>query len=357
MSKILYAASNMQHINNFHIPYIERLRAEGHTVKVMASGSEADFDIPFVKKMLSPKNFFVRRKIKRVLRDEKFDAVILNTTLAAFHIRLAMPKKHRPRVLNFVHGYLFYEKQGGLKKKLLLFCEKLLAKKTDMIAVMNKEDMRIATENKLCLGEIIMTRGMGARVAEERHSPEKVRQYLDARDEYLMCFVGELSERKNQRFLICALPEIKIAEPKAALLFVGTGSEEMRLRALADRLGVSDSVHFAGQKSNPCDFIRASNLYVSASEIEGMPFNIIEALGCGLPILASDIKGHADLIENESEGVLYERASVADFAEKAKLIISGKLNTDKTAQREKYEKYSFDSVFEETYSVLKDFIK
>lgn len=357
MSKILYAASSMQHINNFHIPYIERLRAEGHTVKVMASGEGADFNVPFVKKMLSVKNLFARRKIRKILAEERFDAVILNTTLAAFHIRLAMPKKHRPRVLNFVHGYLFYENQGGLKKKLLLFCEKLLAKKTDMIAVMNKEDIRIATENKLCLGEIKMTRGMGATVIEEKHSRDKVRQYLDARDEYLMCFVGELSERKNQRFLICALPEIKIYKPEAALLFVGVGSEEMRLRALADKLGVSESVHFAGQKTNPLDFIRASDLYVSASEIEGMPFNIIEALGCGLPILASDIKGHVDLIENENEGVLYERASVADFVEKAKLLIDGKVNIDKTAQMQKYEKYSFNSVFEETYSVLKDFAK
>lgn len=357
MSKILYAASNMQHINNFHIPYIEKLKAEGNTVKVMASGDGADFDIPFVKKMLSAKNFFVRRKIKKILKEEKFDAVILNTTLAAFHIRLAMPKKNRPRVLNFVHGYLFSENQRGLKKKIFLFCEKLLAGKTDVIAVMNAEDKQIATESRLTSGEIIMTRGMGARVFGEKHSADMVRQYLGARDEYLMCFVGELSERKNQRFLICALPEIKIAEPKAALLFVGAGAEEVRLRALADKLGVSDSVHFAGQKSNPCDFIRASDLYVSASEIEGMPFNIIEALGCGLPILASDIKGHRDLIESENDGILYERGSVSDFVEKAKLIISGSLDFDKAAQMQKYEKYSFDTVFEETYSVLRDFVR
>ncbi len=357
MSKILYAASNMQHINNFHIPYIERLREEGNTVKVMASGEGADFDVPFVKKMLSPKNFFVRRKIKRILSEEKFDAVILNTTLAAFHIRLAMPKKHRPRVMNFVHGYLFSEKQKGLKKKILLFCEKLLAKKTDTIAVMNEEDMKIAEENKLCLGKTEMTRGMGAAAHTERYPREKVRRYLDAEEEYLMCFVGELSERKNQRFLICALPEIKIAEPKAALLLVGSGAEEMPLRELADKLGVSESVHFTGQTSNPCDYIRASDLYVSASEIEGMPFNIIEALGCGLPILISDIKGHSDLIESESEGILYERGNISDFSEKAKQIIGGNVTIDKTAQREKYEKYSFDSVFEETYSVLKDFVK
>ena len=50
MSKILYAASNMTHINNFHLGYIEALRGSGHTVSVMARGEGADYDIPFEKK-------------------------------------------------------------------------------------------------------------------------------------------------------------------------------------------------------------------------------------------------------------------------------------------------------------------
>ena len=96
MSKILYTASTMSHINNFHIDYIEALRKEGHTVLVMARGEGADFDIPFEKKIFSRKNTECRRNIRKILIREKFDAIILNTTLAAFHIRLACPKKNRP---------------------------------------------------------------------------------------------------------------------------------------------------------------------------------------------------------------------------------------------------------------------
>ena len=357
MSKILYVASNMQHINNFHIPYINRLREEGNTVKVLASGEGADYNVPFVKKMLSLRNLFSQRKIRKIVKQEKFDAIILNTTLAAFHVRMALPKKNRPKVLNIVHGYLFHEDQKGLKKKIFLFCEKIFAGKTDAIAVMNAEDARIAADNKLTSGEIIMTLGMGVTVPERKSSLESIRKYTNTEDKYLIGFVGELSSRKNQRFLICALPDIKIAEPRAELMLVGLGSEEQKLRALADKLGISDSVHFVGYKNNPCDFMRACDLYVSASDIEGMPFNIIEAMGCEVPILASDVKGHADIIEDGTEGYLYERDNMADFVAKVKAFAKGDVTVEPDSQQAVYKKYSFENVFDKTYSVMRDFVK
>ena len=60
--KILYAASNMTHINNFHLDYIKALREEGYDVTVMARGEGADIDMPFEKKLFSPKNTACRRR-------------------------------------------------------------------------------------------------------------------------------------------------------------------------------------------------------------------------------------------------------------------------------------------------------
>lgn len=356
MSKILYVASNMRHINNFHLPYIEKLRSEGHTVKIMATGEGADFNVRFVKKLVSIKNLLIRRKIRRIIKKEKFDFIILNTTLAAFCVRLALPKVNRPKVMNIAHGYLFEENQKGLRAKFLRYCEKHVREKTDVIVVMNEEDRRIATDNALCLGQVIMTRGMGARIGDQLVSVENIRQYTDTVDNYMLCFVGELSDRKNQRFLICSLPEIKIAIPKVKLVLLGEGESEHALRALAENIGVADSVCFVGQKSNPCDFMRACDLYVSASTIEGMPFNIIEALGAGAPILASDIKGHVDLIEDSEEGYLYERGNMADFAAKVKAFYMSDVNVNTDRQAEQYAKYSFDEVFPETYAVMRDFV-
>ena len=64
MSKILYAASNMSHINNFHLPYIDVLKKDGNEVLVMARGEGADFDIPFEKKIFSRANSRCRKMIR-----------------------------------------------------------------------------------------------------------------------------------------------------------------------------------------------------------------------------------------------------------------------------------------------------
>ncbi|MBR2025469.1 MAG: glycosyl transferase family 1, partial [Clostridia bacterium] len=88
--KILIAASNMTHINNFHVSYIEKFKQEGHEVYTLAKGEEADFNIPFEKNVLSFGNLFLIPKIKKILKEEKFDVVYTHTTLGAFFVRLAL---------------------------------------------------------------------------------------------------------------------------------------------------------------------------------------------------------------------------------------------------------------------------
>ncbi len=345
----------MSHINNFHRPYIDALKALGHEVMIMAKGEGADFDIPFVKKMLSVKNTACRSEIRKIFKREKFDTVILNTTLAAFHIRLAMPRKNRPRVVNIVHGYLFSEKLNSLKAKVLLLCEKIFRRKTDEIIVMNEEDLRIAEKHRLCLGKVRFSLGMGATAQKIKTPPETVRKHISAEDSYLLGFVGELSGRKNQRFLICALPEIKISIPKAKLLLVGSGDKMEELRQLVEKLGLSDSVCFYGYSPERCDLTLACDLYVSSSEIEGMPFNIIEALGVGKTVLISDVKGHTDLITNGENGYLYENENILDFVEKVKAIHSGTLPTpDREKISKTYEKYSYGNVYGQTLALIKE---
>ena len=342
----------MVHINNFHRAYIDALRLDGHEVYVMARGEGADFDIPFEKKMLSGQNGRCRRMIREILARENFDAVILNTTLAAFHIRLAMKKKDRPRVINIVHGYLFPRGSGGVKKRILLFCERLLRKKTDAILVMNDEDLKIANENKLTCGKVELILGMGASCPRERVSREAVRKELGAEDSFAMCYVGELSKRKNQRLLIEALADVKREIPNAMLWLVGDGDERGALEDYSAALGVADSVAFTGKRDNPCDFIRAADLYVSASNIEGLPFNIIEALGVGAAVVGSDIKGQRDLLSSGA-GVLFKCGDRAELKEKILAVYNGDISPSAEKKKEVYELYSFENAFPKTYALIK----
>ena len=357
MSKILYAASTVSHIRNFHMPYINALRAEGHDVLIMASGEGADFDIPLEKKMLSKKNLSLVKQIKRILKRERFDVVVLNTALSAFYIRLAMPKKNRPRVVNIVHGYLFGSNTGFFKRNILLLCEKITKSKTDSVIVMNREDYRIAKYYSLSLGKVRSIHGMGAVVKPEGLSRKAVREEMKSEDAWVMLFVGELSARKNQKMLITALPEIRKTIKNAELWLVGDGDLRTDLAELAAKLGVIDYVKFAGVRDNPCDFIRAADVYVTASKIEGMPFNVIEALGCGATVFASDVKGHRDLIEDGVTGFLYPEDDISIFVSKLVAYKLGMFTVDEEDVLDKYDEYEIEAVFDNTYSVLKEEMK
>ena len=327
IAKILYAASTMEHINNFHLEIIDALRDRGDGVIVMARGVGADFDIPFEKRLISLVNIKIIFKIRKILKRERFDTLILNTTLAAFLIRLAIPKrlKKTTKVINFVHGYLFSPKCGILKRAFFLLCEKLVCKKCDTVITMNSYDEYMAKRYRLARERVIGTRGVGIRRRGVITPPERIREELGLSEGLVITFVGELSRRKNQAFLIRCLTKIRERLGEVRLCLVGEGGERERLSRLAERFSVADAVIFTGYRADAMDFIRLCDLYASASLVEGMPLNVIEAMSIGKTVLASRIKGHTDLITDGDDGYLYEIGDEGEFVDLACRILSGEL--------------------------------
>lgn len=355
--KILYAASTYSHIQNFHLKYIDALRADGHTVLTMGAGGGADFDVPFEKKLLSAENKKCRKLIKEILAKENFDLIILNTSLAAFHIRLALRRKKRPRVINIVHGYLFSDAprklRARLKHALLHTAERFLRSRTDAILTMNEEDFRIATKGNLTLGPIIPTFGMG--VAEPKPGPmaDEIRAKYAKPEDFVMLFVGELSKRKNQEFLITALQRLKADIPNAKLWLIGDGGEKEKLLKKVDQLKLKDDVLFLGKRKNPADFMKACDLYVSASLGEGLPFNIVEALGCKKTVLASDVKGHRDILTGGT-GIIFKLGNTEDFSAKALDFYNGNVKISERRIHVAFRNFSEESVFYDTYEKIKE---
>ena len=336
--KILIAASNMVHINNFHRSYIEELKKAGHDVFVMAKGEGADFDIPFVKRSLSFSNFKLSYKIRDILKKEEFDAVYLHTSLAAFWVRMALRRvKKKPYVINTVHGYLFGKNCGWLHNKLYLFCEKLLKKQTNDIAVMNKEDYEIATKHKLCKGQVYLTRGMGVSFKDGDITPIK----RDDGKKSLM-FVGEISDRKNQMFLVKAMKELE----DYTLTLVGDGDGRCEIKRFVSENGLENRVFITGFTKQAYEYMAGCDIYVSASSIEGLPFNIMEAMYLKKPIVASNVKGQCDLLPKDS---LYAFGSMEEYVR----LVRGK---DTCEFDYGVEKYSLENTLKENMEIyLKPF--
>ena len=236
---------------------------------------------------------------------------------------------------------------------MLLAAEKLERRKTDAILTMNDEDLRIATKNSLALGQIIPIFGMGVPYPVFKCEFGELRKkYADSDDFVILC-VAELSERKNQEFIINAMPKILSKIPNAKLWLVGDGAEKVNLEKRAIDLEIYDRVSFIGQQNNPLDFMRECDLYVSASKSEGLPFNIVEALSCGKTVLASRVKGHSDILESGA-GILYELNNKWEFTDKVIDIFEGQISIKSDDIYEGYRNFSDAMVFTDTYDKLKE---
>jgi glycosyltransferase involved in cell wall biosynthesis len=124
-------------------------------------------------------------------------------------------------------------------------------------------------------------------------------------DSIVLGSVGRLVDVKNYELLIRSFAAVKHQVSRAHLLLVGDGPLNGPLRDLADELNVSESVHFAGYQSEIWTFLDAMDLFILTSKSEGTPQAVLEASVAGLPIIASNVGGLAQVIEDGRTGLLF----------------------------------------------------
>jgi glycosyltransferase involved in cell wall biosynthesis len=103
--------------------------------------------------------------------------------------------------------------------------------------------------------------------------------------------VGRLVPQKGFMRLLDAFPAVAERIPGAQLWILGEGAERSALLSRASDLGIYDRVHLAGYQANPFRWMRHANVFVQSSVFEGLPNALLEALACGVPIVAVDEPG------------------------------------------------------------------
>ena len=321
--KILYVSTVRSHIGQFHVPVINALKAAGHEVHAAYHDNSADkpgldlsmldrvFEVPFERSPYSPANVKACRILKKIIDEGNYDIIHCHTPVGGVMTRIAArdARKRGTKVFYTAHGFHFY--RGASKKYWALFypIEKLLAKDTDVLITINQEDYDLATSRHFKAGKIVKINGVGVdlskfHVATEAEKQE-ARQALGLKPEqFVMLCAADLSVRKNQPMIFRAMARIKDQCPNMVALLPGQPILKDEYEKLCIELGISHMVQLMGYRRDIDKLLAASDCVISSSRQEGLPMNLIEAAASGRYIIATDVRGNADVVKQSGYGVL-----------------------------------------------------
>ena len=135
------------------------------------------------------------------------------------------------------------------------------------------------------------------------YATEEKNSLTDHAAEKLIVSVGRFAPEKGHRYLIEALNLLKQHNIAWRCTFLGEGELETELRALASEYGLSNRITFPGFCEDVFSVLLTADVFVLPSLHEGSPNALIEAMGIGMPCVASDVGGITDLIEEEKDGI------------------------------------------------------
>lgn len=124
--------------------------------------------------------------------------------------------------------------------------------------------------------------------------------------------VGEVNKNKNHKVGIEALA--KLNDPDVYYVIYGHGPLMDVHKELAKELGVGDRVVLTGYRTDVADFYKMADIFLFPSFREGLPVSVMEAMACGLPIIATNIRGSSDIVKETMNGKLLKPNDVDGIA-------------------------------------------
>lgn len=251
-------------------------------------------------------------ELYRLLRRLRPDIVHTHTPKPGFYGRLGGRAARVPVVVNTVHGLYATADDSRARRAVVYGLERLAATCSDAELLQNEEDLSTLTALHVPATRLHL---LGNGIDLDRFAPgpkaqaarRRVRSELGVDDATVVVgAVGRLVWEKGYRELFAATEQLRQRSREVSVVVAGPSEPEK-----ADGIGPaalagaeSSGVRFLGHRSDVEDLYAAFDIYVLASHREGFPRSAMEAAAMGLPIVATDIRGCRQVVEDGATGFL-----------------------------------------------------
>jgi glycosyltransferase involved in cell wall biosynthesis len=311
--RILMVSTVSMTLRAFLLPFADHFRALGWKVDGMAFGASTDraltahfdqcIDVAWSRNPFNPRNLFVARQVRTLVRAAAYDVVHVHTPVAAFVTRFALRRERAVRVVYTAHSFHADRTSPMWRNFLFRSLERIAARWTDHLVVLNRADFALARHDALVPPQQLHWHpGIG--VDLDRYHPATVEERLATRtalgiaeDTTVLTVVAEFTVNKRQHDVITAIEVLRRrggAVP--TVLFIGDGATRAALTASVRKRKLDAHIRFLGYRSDVPQLVGASDALVLCSAREGLPRCILEAQAMETPVIGSDAKGTADLL-------------------------------------------------------------
>ena len=340
--KILMLSSVASMIAQFNMPNLELLDKLGYEANIAANFLDGNTcsekqlielkehlavsNIPFYHIGFSRKvtnvgaNIKAYYQMKNLIKEQQYKVVHCQSPIGGVITRLAT-RKTDVSVIYTAHGFHFYQGAPWLNWLLYYPIEKWLARYTDVLITINKEDYERA-KRSFKAGRIEYVPGVGVDVEKcgsvvvDRKAKRK--ELGLAEDDFVLVSTGELNDNKNHKTVIHVVNRLN--NPSVKYLICGQGPLRNELLNLVQELGLEHQVMLLGFRTDVIEINHIADVFVFPSFREGLSVALMEAMACGLPVVCSDIRGNRDLVEEGKGGFLVEPSNVIGFSDSIKAL-------------------------------------
>ncbi len=336
VNKILYCATVDYHFKAFHLPYMKWFKEQGWEVDVAAAGdmnlpyTDNKYTISIERSPFHRSNLTAYKQLKTIIDQNNYAIIHCHTPLGGVLARLAarQARKQGTKVIYTAHGFHFCSGSSLINWLIYYPIEKYLSRHTDTLITINREDYQLANSHKFMAGSIEQIHGVGVDaerfkpVVDKKQKMELKKSFGYQPDDFLLFYAAEFNKNKNQQFLLHVMKLLKDDDSNVKLLLAGEGALLESCRQLAGMLGIGHMIEFLGFRKDLQEIMPICDLAVASSLREGLPVNVMEAMACGLPVVAVDNRGHRELVRNAETGWVLPRGDVLGFSKKIKDLVN-----------------------------------
>lgn len=345
--QIHYASNFTNPIYAFDKTELEKNEVALHQIDIEKSPAKINKNIKAIKQLI------------KIIDENDIDIVHCHNPMGGVAARIAARAgKRKPKVIYTAHGFHFYKGAPMMNWLLFYTAERFLARYTDIIVTINREDYIRAKKFRLKKnGEVYLIHSVG--VDKEKFAPRpELRETKRAElgipaDAFHIVTAAELNENKNQKLVIEAVAALKnkskIHADKAYNIYYticGKGPNEDKLRELIKAYGLENNVSLLGYRTDMDEILQTADVFAFPSIREGLGVAAIEALMCNVPLIAADNRGTREYVSDGNNGIVCRYDAVDEFKEAIELLYGNTAYRKRMADRcrESVKKFTIEEV-------------